>query len=64
MKGTFSEHSVKHDDDDDDDDEYKLVWPIGLWATSYGGETSKADCTQPFSVDFWQSALLRSSGTC
>jgi hypothetical protein len=27
---------------DDDDDEYKPVWPSGLWATSQGGETSKA----------------------
>jgi hypothetical protein len=30
------------DDDDDDGDEYTPVWPSGLWATSQGGETSKA----------------------
>jgi len=41
------------DDDDDDDDEYKPVWPSGLWATSQGGETSKAyNRTQPFIETF------------
>jgi len=33
----------------DDDDEYKPVWPSGLWASSQGGEASKAyHCTQLF----------------
>jgi len=48
-----------------DDDQFKPVWPSGLWATSQGGETSKAyNHIQPFIEAFWQSTSLRSSDTC
>ena len=52
------------DDDDDDDDEYKPVWPSGLWGTSLGVKMYPHQSHGPFIEPFWQSTLVKSSGTC